>query len=68
MRSDIIIYGTDGCPFCEKAREEYGERATYYNVQKDHSKLEEMLAHSKGQRNVPVIVEGEQVTIGFGGS
>lgn len=30
--------------------------------------MEEMLQHSKGQRKVPVIVEDDQVTIGFGGS
>jgi len=27
-----------------------------------------MLGYSKGRRSVPVIVDGEQVTIGFGGT
>jgi hypothetical protein len=27
-----------------------------------------MLAYSKGRRAVPVIVDGDQVTIGFGGT
>jgi len=27
-----------------------------------------MLAYSKGSRDVPVIVDGEKVTIGFGGT
>jgi len=27
-----------------------------------------MLTFSKGSRNVPVIVEGDKVTIGFGGT
>jgi len=27
-----------------------------------------MLVHSKGKRSVPVIVEGEKVTVGYGGS
>jgi len=27
-----------------------------------------MLAHSNGRRAVPVIVDGDQVTIGFGGT
>jgi glutaredoxin len=31
-------------------------------------KLEEMLKLSKGKRKVPVIVEGEKVTVGYGGS
>jgi glutaredoxin len=30
--------------------------------------MEAMLAYSKGQRQVPVIVDGDQVTIGYGGS
>lgn len=34
----------------------------------DPAKLEEMLEHSGGRRSVPVIVEGDQVTVGFGGS
>jgi len=37
-------------------------------VKLDAAKLDEMLKHSKGQRNVPVIVEGDRVTVGFGGS
>lgn len=30
--------------------------------------MDKMLAHSTGRRDVPVIVEGGEVTIGFGGS
>jgi hypothetical protein len=30
--------------------------------------LQRMLAFSKGRRAVPVIVDGDQVTIGFGGT
>ena len=40
----------------------------YFNVKKDAAALERMLAYSKGRRSVPVIVDGEQVTIGFGGT
>ena len=40
----------------------------YFNVKKDAEALKRMLAYSKGEREVPVIVEGERVTIGFGGS
>ena len=38
------------------------------NVLADPAKLKEMLKHSKGARKVPVIVDGEKVTIGFNGS
>jgi hypothetical protein len=34
----------------------------------DRSQLDEMLTHSGGRRDVPVIVDAGKVTIGFGGS
>jgi hypothetical protein len=37
-------------------------------VKKDSERLKEMLKLSGGKREVPVIVEGAKVTIGFGGS
>jgi glutaredoxin len=40
----------------------------YYDVHADPSRLQEMLKLSKGARQVPVIVEGDKVTIGYGGS
>ena len=40
----------------------------YINVKKDAAELERMLGYSKGRRAVPVIVEGDHVTIGFGGT
>ncbi len=40
----------------------------YVDVKKDKNGLEKMLAVSNGVREVPVIVEGGKVQIGFGGS
>jgi len=40
----------------------------YVNVKKNKADLERMLDFSKGRRAVPVIVDGEEVTIGFGGT
>ena len=37
-------------------------------MQKDAAGLQRMLGCSKGRRDVPVIVEDEKVTIGYGGS
>jgi glutaredoxin 3 len=45
----------------------YGDSAEYFDVKSDNSKLEEMLRYSEGVRRVPVIVEGDKVTIGYGG-
>jgi glutaredoxin len=38
------------------------------DVVKSAAKLKEMLKHSDGQRRVPVIVDGDEVTVGYGGS
>jgi glutaredoxin 3 len=37
-------------------------------VKQDPKQLEVMLKHTKGRREVPVIVENGKVTIGFGGT
>jgi glutaredoxin len=40
----------------------------YRNVKKSPADLQEMLGLVKGKRQVPVLVEDGQVTIGFGGT
>jgi hypothetical protein len=40
----------------------------YKNVQRDSSAMKEMLAVTGGEREVPVLVEGERTTVGYGGS
>ena len=65
MAEKIKLYGTATCPFCVQPRTAYGERAVFIDVEDDSSQLAEMLAHSGGRRQVPVIVEGEKVSVGF---
>ena len=52
------------------AREDFAKSATveYFDVKASRNDLDRMLKYSHGQRQVPVIVEGEKVTIGYGGS
>lgn len=38
------------------------------DVKASRDNLEEMLHHSRGRREVPVVVIGEEVRIGFGGT
>jgi len=68
MEPRVIIYGAEECPYVKKAREAYGDKAIFYNVKADPERLQEMLVYSKGEQRVPVIVEGEKVTIGYGGT
>ena len=53
--------------FCTQARTAYGERAIFINVDQDPEKLKEMLSLSGGKRQVPVIVDGGRVSVGFQG-
>ena len=67
----VLIYGKDGCPYTSAARDDHSKRKVafeYINVVADGAKLKEMLKHSKGVRKVPVIVDGDKVTIGFNGT
>ena len=67
----VLIFGKDSCPYTQAAVDDHKRRGVemkYVNVKKSAADLERMLVYSKGQRLVPVIVEGEKVTIGFGGT
>ena len=68
MSSKVMIFGTASWPYTNKAREAYGDRAVFYDVGSDKKKLDEMLSLSGGRRQVPVIVEGDKVMVGFGGA
>lgn len=67
MADSITIYGTETCPFCVQARKAYGDRAVFVDVHRDPGKLQEMLSLSGGRRQVPVIVDGGKVFVGFAG-
>jgi glutaredoxin len=67
----VTIFGKDSCPYTTDARGDFAKRGfsvDYVNVKKSAADLQRMLAVTKGARDVPVIVEGEKVTIGYGGS
>jgi glutaredoxin 3 len=66
----VQIFGKDTCPYTRAARDHYEGlgQVEYFNVKKNPADLERMLKFSRGKREVPVIVEGGKVTIGFGGT
>ena len=68
MADKVIIFGKSTWPYTNKARSAYGDSAIYIDVVKKPDKLEEMLEFSKGVRQVPVIVQGDKVEIGYGGT
>lgn len=65
----VVIYTKNGCPYCAAARQFFEQQGTPFqeiNVTQQPEKKEELLEVSGG-RQVPVIVDGSQVTIGFNG-
>ena len=68
MEKKITIYGKSGWPYTSDARSAYGDEAAYVDVKADKSGLGDMLKFSGGSRKVPVIVEGDKVKIGYGGT
>jgi len=67
----VIIFGKDTWPYTSAAREEYaqkGYKVDYRNVLSSEENMELMLKYSKGNRNVPVIILGENIKIGYGGT
>jgi glutaredoxin len=71
VAQEITIFGKQSCPYTLKAREaksKEGLTVIYKDVIASSQAMEEMKRLTPGNRRVPVLVEGGQVTIGFGGS
>lgn len=71
MADKILIFGQDLCPYTSGAREDFTRRKIpfeYVNVLEDEAGLERMIKLTNGRRKIPVIVDGGNVTIGFGGT
>lgn len=70
MPDKVLIFGKDAWPHTRAAREAFakeGHQVEYYNVRNEAKHLDAMLKYSNGTRKVPVIVEGQTVTVGFDG-
>ena len=64
---DIKIYTTPTCPYCAQAKQFLTQRKVPYkefNVMEDQEALDEMVRLT-GAKNVPVIVCGIDVLVGF---
>ncbi|MBC7264012.1 MAG: glutaredoxin [Chloroflexi bacterium] len=66
----VEIFTKPGCPYSRALKRKLEHDGTPYvehNVQKDAAALQRMLALNGGQRNVPTILMGEEVIVGFHG-
>lgn len=64
---NVTIYSTPTCHFCHMAKDFFianGVVFTEYNVASDLEKRKEMVEKS-GQMGVPVIIIGDELTVGF---
>jgi glutaredoxin-like YruB-family protein len=64
---NVTIYSTPSCHFCHMAKDYFKENNiayTEYDVASDLEKRKEMVEKS-GQMGVPVIIIGDQLTVGF---
>jgi glutaredoxin 3 len=67
----VTIFGKDSCPYTRAARSDYEERGIafeYVNVTQSAEAMARMLRYTGGRRDVPVIVDADEVTVGFGGT
>ena len=68
--SEVTIYTKPGCPYCAAAKDDLqrrGVRYTEHNVKADAAALRRMLDLNGGRRQVPTLVQGKNVSVGFGG-
>lgn len=67
--AEVKIYTKPTCPYCAAAKADFDQQGVAYldiDVTADPAALAEMERLSGG-RTVPVIVEGETITVGYKG-
>ncbi|NWG00472.1 MAG: glutaredoxin family protein [Thermoanaerobaculaceae bacterium] len=65
----VVVYVVDGCPYCELLLADLQRRRVVFrlvNLSAEPQRLEEVVALTWECR-VPVVVDHERVTVGFGG-
>lgn len=68
IMATVIIYSTNTCPYCERAKDlldSKGAAYTEFKIDQDPAMRDEMLAKSNGRRTVPQIFINDQHIGGF---
>ncbi len=66
MTEPVTLYVKTGCPYCAAKRREFQEKAlqfTEINVTERPEAIPELLRLTQGERLVPVVVEGQRVSV-----
>lgn len=68
--AEIEIFVKADCPYCRALKrklEREGATFVEHDVQADPQALQRMLTLNSGRRNVPTILQGQDVSVGFHG-
>jgi len=68
--SEVVIYTKTGCPYCAAAINDFNNKGISYteiNITEKPEMKSKLLELTGGEPIVPVIVQMDQVKIGFGG-
>lgn len=68
--ADVTMYTKPGCPYCAAAKDHYSNQGIVFdeiNVIGNLEAQKKVLELSGGERIVPVVVDGEEVKIGWNG-
>lgn len=67
MQKEVTIYSTPTCHFCHMAKEFFKEKNIAYTEHDVASDLEQrkIMIDKSGQMGVPVIIIGDELTVGF---
>ncbi len=69
MHKKVTIYTKTGCPYAEDAKKDLTERDIPFvevNIS-EQPEAEKKVEELAGRRMVPVMVEGDKITVGFRG-
>ena len=68
--TNVKMYTKPDCPYCAAAKKHYNDNNIEFddiNVVDNPEAQKEVLKLSKGQKIVPVVIDGDEVKIGWGG-
>jgi glutaredoxin 3 len=66
--TDVVVYSTGWCPYCERAKSLLGRKEVAFReikVDEDPAERDAMLKRSGGRRTVPQIFVGDRHVGGF---
>jgi glutaredoxin 3 len=67
MMSEVTVYTTPTCPWCNKIKSYLDEKGVTYDevdVATDYQAAQKMVSLT-GQRSVPVVTKGEHYIVGY---